>query len=53
MNDLEIIREAGIGVAMGNAVSELKEAADYVTTPIGEDGIYRACVHLGLLEASV
>ena len=34
---------------MGNAVKELKEAADYVTSPIAEDGIYRACLHLGLL----
>ena len=53
MNDLEIIREAGIGVAMGNAVEELKKAADYVTSAIDEDGVYRACVHLGLLEARV
>lgn len=50
MNDLEIIKEAGIGVAMGNAVEELKAAADYVTAPIGEDGIYLACLHLRLFE---
>lgn len=50
MNDLEIIQEAGVGVAMGNAVEELKKAADYVTSPIDEDGIYRACLHLGLLK---
>lgn len=50
MNDLEVIREAGIGVAMGNALDELKCVADYVTSPIGEDGIYRACVHLGLIH---
>ena len=50
MNDLEIIQEAGIGVAMGNAVPELKSAADYVTSPIDEDGIYRACLHLGLFQ---
>ena len=30
-------------------LKELKEAADYVTSPIAEDGIYRACLHLGLL----
>lgn len=50
MNDLEIIREAGIGVAMGNAVPELKAAADYITSSIEEDGIYRACLHLGLFS---
>lgn len=48
MNDYEIIQAAGIGVAMGNAVEELKQAADYVTTDIGEDGIWNACVHLKL-----
>lgn len=49
MNDLEVIKEAGIGVAMGNAISELKAVADYVTSSINEDGIYRACLHLGLI----
>lgn len=49
MNDIEIIQEAGIGVAMGNAVDELKLVADYVTSAIDEDGIYRACLHLGLI----
>lgn len=49
MNDLEVLKESGIGVAMGNASSEVKAAADYITAPIEEDGIYRACVHLGLL----
>lgn len=50
MNDLEVIKEAGIGVAMGNAVEELKAAADYVTANIEDDGVYKACVHLGLIQ---
>ena len=50
MNDLEVLREAGIGVAMGNAADEVKAAADYVTAAISDDGIYQACVHLGLIE---
>ena len=49
MNDLEIIEAAGVGIAMGNAVQELKEAADYVTSDIGEDGIYKACKHFHLI----
>lgn len=49
MNDIEIIRTAGIGVAMGNSVDALKEAADYVTAPVGEDGVWKACEHLGLI----
>ncbi len=48
MNDYEIVTAAGIGVAMGNAHLQLKEAADYVTAPIGEDGIYKACEALNL-----
>ena len=48
MNDIEVVQEAGIGVAMGNAVDALKKVADYVTAPIGEDGIYKACEHLRL-----
>lgn len=48
MNDIEVVREAGIGIAMGNAVEELKRVADYVTAPIDEDGIYKACEHFSL-----
>lgn len=38
-NDLSIIHFAGIGVAMGNAVDELKAAADEITLSNDEDGI--------------
>ncbi len=46
MNDYELIRFACVGIAMGNAVSKLKEIADYVTTPIAEDGIKNALIYL-------
>ncbi len=49
MNDYEILQAVGTGIAMGNADPRLKKVADYVTSDIGEDGIYRACVHLGLI----
>ena len=49
INDYEMVREAGCGIAMGNAVSMLKEAADYVTADIGEDGLKKAFAYLGLL----
>lgn len=49
MNDFEMVKEVGTGIAMGNAIDELKAVADYVTTPIDEDGIHRACVRLGLI----
>ncbi len=46
MNDLEMIRRAGFGIAMGNAMEEVRKVADYVAPDIDEDGladaIYRA-----------
>ena len=45
MNDFEILQTAGLGIAMGNAMDELKQVADYVTAPVGEDGIWKACEH--------
>ena len=38
-NDTTMVRQAGIGVAMGNAIEELKKEADFVTTSVDEDGI--------------
>ncbi|WP_040209573.1 Cof-type HAD-IIB family hydrolase [Neobacillus jeddahensis] len=38
-NDLMMIKEAGIGVAMGNAQDSVKEAADWVTATNQEDGV--------------
>ena len=38
-NDLSMIAYAGLGVAMGNAVEELKQKADQVTRSNDEDGI--------------
>lgn len=38
-NDLDMIEFAGLGVAMGNAFPEVKEAADYITSTNEEDGV--------------
>lgn len=38
-NDLEMIEYAGVGVAMGNAIDELKAVAKHVTGSNEEDGI--------------
>ena len=48
-NDISIVRDAGVGVAMGNACDELKAVADYVTTSVDDDGIYNALKHFGLI----
>lgn len=41
-NDITLIRYAGKGIAMANAVPELKAAADHVTLSHNEDGIAHA-----------
>ena len=38
-NDISIIKYAGIGVAMENAVPDLKEIADEITLSNNQDGI--------------
>lgn len=50
MNDVHILKAAHTGVAMGNAEQAVKDAADYVTTDIADNGIYNACVKLGLIK---
>ena len=47
-NDMTMIRMAGIGVAMGNAVEALKTEADYVTVTNDEDGVADAIEKLVL-----
>lgn len=38
-NDLSMLKLAGMGVAMANAVAEVREKADYVTLSNEEDGV--------------
>ena len=49
-NDIEMIREAGIGVAMGNAVERLKAEADYVTLSVKEGGAGAAIEKFALAD---
>ena len=42
LTDIEMLRYAGIGVAMGNAPVAVKASADWVTTTIEKDGVARA-----------
>lgn len=48
-NDISILRQAGIGVAMGNASGEVQAAADYVTTSVDDDGVSNALKHFGVI----
>lgn len=44
-NDIEMLKYAGVGIAMGNANPAVKESADYVTDHVDNDGIWNALVH--------
>ena len=39
MEDLEVIENVGLGVAMGNSPVELKQAADWITRSNSENGV--------------
>ncbi|RAV05006.1 HAD hydrolase family protein [Paenibacillus sp. YN15] len=42
LNDLEMIRAAGLGIAMGNAQEAVKQAADAVTGTQEPSGLFVA-----------
>ena len=48
LNDLSMFVDEWTCVAMGNAADELKEKADLITRDVCDDGIYYACMQLGL-----
>ena len=51
LNDLSMFTPDGwTKVAMGNAAEEVKQKADFVTTDVDQDGIYNACLALGLFD---
>jgi len=51
INDLEMIRHAGLGVAMGNAIPAVKAVADHVTLSNEEDGVAHVVEQFLLKEA--
>ncbi len=48
-NDYELIRDAGLGIAMGNGTEKVKAVADYVTESVADDGIFSALKHFGFI----
>ncbi|MDR1667043.1 MAG: Cof-type HAD-IIB family hydrolase [Bacteroidales bacterium] len=48
-NDIAMLKHVGIGVAMGNAMEEVKAVADYVTSPVDDDGIRNALQYCGII----
>ena len=45
LNDVTMLRAAGVGVAMGNAAPEVQAAADYVTLDCDHSGVAAAIEH--------
>ena len=50
-NDVDMFGAVGTSVAMGNGGADARAAATYVTDHVDEDGIWNACVRLGLIDA--
>ena len=48
-NDVEMFEVCGVGIAMGNAVPELKALADETTTSVRDDGVWNAFLRHGLV----
>lgn len=48
-NDVEMFQVCGTGIAMGNAVAEMKALADETTTSVRQDGVWNAFVRHGLV----
>lgn len=48
-NDIGMLRHAAVGVAMGNASDDVKQAADYVTADVSDDGVVKALRHFNLI----
>ena len=49
INDLEMLSFAGHSIAMGKASQVAKDAAEYVTSHIHEDGVFHALKHYNLI----
>lgn len=49
LNDLEMLQYVGMGVAMGNALPEVKEVSDMVTDTVKNDGILKGLQKLKLI----
>jgi hydroxymethylpyrimidine pyrophosphatase-like HAD family hydrolase len=48
-NDKEMIEFCEVGVAMGNAIEKVKNASNYITDDIDNDGIYNAMKYFKLI----
>ncbi len=49
-NDIEMLEEVELGIAMGNSMIEAKQAAKYITSDIDDDGIMKALQYFSLIQ---
>ena len=49
-NDITMLRNANLGICMGNGCYECKQVSDYITGKTNEDGIYNALVYFDIIE---
>jgi len=52
-NDFDLVSTAGLGIAMGNAVKELKDIADYISLTNNEEGVLHVIEKFILEPASM
>ncbi|MCI8300497.1 MAG: Cof-type HAD-IIB family hydrolase [Lachnospiraceae bacterium] len=48
-NDLDMLEYTAHSAALGDGMQQAKEAAEFVTAPLWEDGIYLGCKHFDLI----
>jgi Cof subfamily protein (haloacid dehalogenase superfamily) len=49
MNDYELLKQSGLGIAMGNADEKVKRIADMITDDISKEGVLNAFAKLGMI----
>lgn len=51
INDIGMFDYCGLSICMGNGSMIAKQHADYIAKDIHQDGLYQACISLGLIKA--
>ncbi|MEG0891716.1 MAG: Cof-type HAD-IIB family hydrolase [Bacteroidales bacterium] len=49
-NDIPMLKHVAVGIAMGNAGDNVKEAANYITSSVDDYGVVNALKHFGMLK---
>jgi Cof subfamily protein (haloacid dehalogenase superfamily) len=50
MNDIEMFQRVDVGIAMGNAIDDLKAVATIIAPDIADDGVYHVAKQLGWIK---